>query len=95
MPREGYGFFSKSGAAWPAGVETQTSAARVSVVRKPPRSLAGAVARMAHVLFGLWPGGAVLSRAARPKSAAPVSLAGFYPPAAAAVPWRGCRKPNQ
>jgi len=39
-----------------------------------------------HVLSGLWPGGAVLSKAARPKSAAPVSLAGFQPPAAAADP---------
>src|SRR5579871_5339598 len=45
-------------------------------------------------LTGSWPGGAVMSKAARPKSAAPVSLAGFYPPAAAAVPRRGCRKPN-
>ena len=39
---------------------------------------------MKHVLSGLWPGGAVLSKAARPKTVAPVSLAGFKPPAAAA-----------
>jgi hypothetical protein len=29
------------------------------------------------VLSGDWPGGAVLSKVARPKSVAPVSLAGF------------------
>src|SRR5579871_2633383 len=40
------------------------------------------LARVRHVLSGLWPGGAVLSKAARPKNVAPVSLAGSYPPAA-------------
>jgi hypothetical protein len=32
---------------------------------------------MVRVLSGFWPGGAVMSKAARPKNAAPVSLAGF------------------
>jgi hypothetical protein len=37
---------------------------------------------MVRVLSGLGPGGADMSKAERPKIAAPVSLAGFYPPAA-------------
>jgi hypothetical protein len=53
------------------------------------RDLSRAPSRMKHVLSGLWPGGAVLSKAARPKTVAPVSLAGFKPPAAAADPWCG------
>jgi hypothetical protein len=76
------------------GLKTQTSAARVIPEAVIPRSVADVDARMGHELFGLWPGGAVLSKAARPKSAAPVSLAGFQPPAAAAVPRRGSEKPN-
>jgi hypothetical protein len=41
---------------------------------------------MWRVLSGHMPGGVVLSKVARPKSAAPVSLAGFQPPAAGLTP---------
>jgi hypothetical protein len=78
-----------------AGVKTQTSAARVHPSVPAFRISWRASQRIGRVLSGLWPGGDVLSKAARPKSAAPVSLAGFHPPAAAAVPWCGCEKPNQ
>ena len=67
------------------GVETQTSAAR-AILELRIRDSVAASTRMGPVLSGLWPGGAVLSKAARPKSAAPVSLAGFYPPAAGLIP---------
>ena len=67
------------------GLKTQTSAARVHVRSGLPH-LSRAPLRIGRVLSGLWPGGAVLSKAARPKSAAPVSLAGFYPPAAGIRP---------
>jgi hypothetical protein len=68
------------------GVRTQTSAAR-AIIELLVRNMCG-VRRMVRVLSGLWPGGAVLSKAARPKSAAPVSLAGSYPPAAGLSPAR-------
>ena len=68
------------------GVETQTSAARVHPsVAAFPITARGAVAHWARAVRPR-PGGAVLSKVVRPKSAAPVSLAGFYPPAAAADP---------
>jgi hypothetical protein len=74
-----------------AGVRTQTSAARAILELLPPF-----VAGCAHGprLFGLWPEGAAMSRAPGPKSVAPVSLAGSYPPAAAAVSRHGCKKPE-
>jgi hypothetical protein len=55
-----------------AGVETQTSAAPCHVRAVDP--LASGALNVRHVLSGFWPGGAVLSKAARPKSVAPVSL---------------------
>jgi hypothetical protein len=70
----------------PSGLKTQTSAARVHSFGLWSRDLSRVPSRMKHVLSGLWPGGAVLSKAARPKTVAPVSLAGFKPPAAAADP---------
>jgi hypothetical protein len=48
----------------------------------------------ANGLSGLWPGGVVLSKAARPKSVAQVSQACFQPPAARSATGRGSEKPN-
>jgi hypothetical protein len=57
----------------PLGLRTQTSAARAI-----PDLLAtsGRPVTMDHGCLGLWPGGAAMSKAARPKTVAPVSLAG-------------------
>lgn len=67
----------------PVGLKTQTSAARAI-----PDLLAAywRPVTMDHGCLGLWPGGAAMSKAARPKTAAPVSLAGFQPPAAGLKP---------
>jgi len=82
-------FLTKSGAACPRVLKPKPVLPASIICNGLPRSpRGGAVAHWARAVRPR-PGGAVLSKAARPKSVAPVSLAGFKPPAAAADPWRG------
>ena len=74
------------------GLKTQTSAARAIPVLLPPSVAVCAHGTTAVSAFGR--GAPLCPRPQGPKATAPVSLAGFEPPAAAADPRFGSQKPE-